>query len=302
MITRNQLPSLFGTAMLPALDELIFNKFNRFSPQFSRYFSVKTSKREIEQTTQLSGLTLFNQIADAAAVRYDEPVKGFDKTYTHAQYALGFRASRTLVDDDRYSIISKMASDLGRSAKETVEIYAANYIINNTTGPDGVALFSTSHPLVKNGGTQSNRLGTSSDLDVVSLQLALTAFRKQVDSSGRKVRIQPQKLVVPSDLEWVASELMSGAMRADTANNTTNAFKNRDGFNAFSNFEVWDYLTDASKWYIWGSAEDTDIRWYWREQPNTIHDVDFDTRSIKTAMWMRFSFGHSDFYGVYGGF
>jgi hypothetical protein len=65
---------------------------------------------------------------------------------------------------------------------------------------------------------------------------------------------------------------------------------------------VWDYLTDASKWYIWGSAEDTDIRWYWREQPNTIHDVDFDTRSIKTAMWMRFSYGHSDFYGVYGGF
>lgn len=304
MILRTQFSDLYLASMLPALDAIIFNKYNQFAPQYTTFFRVLNSTREIEQTTQVSGLTLFTPVPENSPTRYDEPVQGFNKTYQHQQWALGFRASRVAVDDDRHGIIKKMATDLGRSARETLEVMVANYITANSVGPDGQALFSTSHPLVKAGGVQSNRLGTSSDLDVVTLQLALTAFRKQVDSSGRKVRIQPQQLVVPPDLEWVASEILGGNMRADTANNTPNAFKDRDGFSTFNKWKVWDYLAPAtvSNWYIWGAPADTELRFYWREQPNTVHDVDFDTRSIKTAMWMRFSLGHSDFYGVYGGF
>src|SRR5579872_1507131 len=223
MMIRTQFPDLFLASMLPALDEVIFNKYDRFPPQYSRVFRVMDSARSIEQTTQLSGLTLHNTIAEGAPVRYDEPVLGFNKTYQHNQLGLGFRASRVMVDDDRFSIIKKMASDLGRSGKETVEILAAatfNNGFNGTfLGPDGVVLFSTAHPLVKSGGTQSNATSVSTDLDVVSLQLALTAFRKMVDSSGRKVRIQPEKLIVPPELEWIAAEILSGPKRADTANN-----------------------------------------------------------------------------------
>jgi len=304
MMIRTQFPDLFLATMLPALDEVIFDKYDRFPPQYSRVFRVMDSHRSIEQTTQLSGLTLHATIAEGAPVRYDEPVLGFNKTYQHSQLGLGFRASRVMVDDDKFSIIKKMASDLGRSGKETVEILAASVFNNGFNaaypGPDGVALFSASHPLVKSGGTQGNCTSVATDLDVISLQLALTAFRQTVDSSGRKVRIQPAKLIVPATLEWVAAEILSGPKRADTANNTVNAFQFRDGFGPFRDYMVWDYLTAPHAWFLAAEPEDTELRYYWRERPNTIHDIDFDSRSIKTAMWERFSYGWSDFYGFYG--
>jgi hypothetical protein len=63
---------------------------------------------------------------------------------------------------------------------------------------------------------------------------------------------------------------------------------------------VWDYLTDPDAWFISASPADTELRWYDREKFNTVHDLDFDSRSIKTAGWYRMSFGFSSFYGVYG--
>jgi hypothetical protein len=132
------------------------------------------------------------------------------------------------------------------------------------------------------------------------LQIALTQFRKQVDSSGKKVRVAPKALIVPPDLEFTAAEILSGSMRSDTANNTVNAFRHRDSFGSFSQFFVWDYLTDPDAWFITADKGDTELRFYWREKPVTVHDTDWETRSIKTGMWFRYSSGWSDYQGVWG--
>jgi len=304
MIVRTQFPDLFLTDALPALDEIIFQEFDPFPPQFSRIFRVLNSKRSIEQTTQLSGIGLFGQIPEGGDVIYDQPVQGFDKTYVHQQFGLGFKISRVMADDDRWGIIKKMASELGRSARETIEIAVAAHFNNGFDagypGPDGKALFATDHPLVKSGGTQKNRPTVAADLDIASLQIALTDFRQMKDSSGKKIRVPAKTLVVPPDLEFTAAEILEGKMRADTANNTVNAFRHRDTFGSFTDWMVWDYLTDPDAWFITAPRERTELRFYWRERPATMHDVDFDSRTIKTAMWMRYSHGWSDFNGVYG--
>ena len=304
MIVRAQFPDLYLTDMLPALDDLIFQRFDPFPPQFSRIFRVLKSKRAIEQTTQMSGLGLLNTIAEGADVRYDQPVQGFDKTYHHNQYGLGFKMSRIMVDDDRFGTIKKMATELGKGGRETLELNVAghfnNGFSNSYTGPDGVELFSLLHPLVKAGGYQANELTNAADLDVPTLELALTAFRQMKDSSGKKVRVKAKRLIVPAELEFQAAELLEGRMRSDTANNTVNAFRHRDMFGSFTDWMVWDYLTDPDAWFISADKEDTELRFYWREKPNTLHDVDFDSRTVKTAIWLRYSSGWSDFYGVFG--
>ncbi len=304
MLIRTSFPDLFLTSMLPALDEVIFNKFDRFPPQYSQVFRVMDSNRSIEQTSEIAGLGTFSTIPENSPVRYDEPVAGFAKTYTHSQYGLGFRISKVMTDDDRFSIITKMAGELGRSAKETIELAVASVFNNGFSGsflgPDGVALFSTAHPLVKSGGTQTNTLAVAADLDIASIELALTDFRRMKDPSGKKIRVKPTMLIVPPEGEFAASEIMNATMRADTANNTPNAFKNRVGMPSFSNMMVWDYLTDPDAWFIMADKEDQELRFYWRERPGTVHAVDFDTRAIKTAMWYRHSFGWSSFYGIYG--
>jgi len=304
MLIRTQFTDLFLEDMLPALEVVIWNRYNRFPPQWTNIFRVMSSNRSIEQTSQVSGLGLPTRLTEGEPVHYDQPVQGFDKTFTHSRFGLGFRASSELVDDDKWQLISKMGVELGRSAKEAVEIEVAAHFNNafdaGYPGPDGVALCSASHPLVKAGGVQSNVLSAPADLDVTSLQLALTDFRKMKDSSGKKIRVPVSKLVVAPENEWTAAEILEGKMRADTANNTINAFQKRDLFPAFERWMVWDYLTDPDAWFLVADPADTELRFYWRKQPYTVHDIDFDTQAVKTALFYRKSHGWSDFYGVYG--
>ena len=304
MLIRTQFPDLFLASMLPALDELVFNKYDKLPPQMNHIFRMMTSKRSIEQTAEIAGLSTFATIAEGKNVRYDEAVPGFNKTYTHSQYGLGFKITRVMVDDDKWSIINKLSSDLGRSAKETREIAAASVFNNGFDtaypGPDTKPLFATDHPIVKTNGTQSNALATPADLDIASLELALTAFRTMKDPSGKKIRVRPSTLVIPPQLEFVASQILNSNLRSDTPNNTTNAFKHRVGMPNFDQIMIWDYLTDPDAWFVCAEPDETELRWYDREAFNTVHDVDFDSRSIKTAGWMRYSYGWSSFYGVHG--
>jgi phage major head subunit gpT-like protein len=303
MLVRANFGDLYLTSMLPAIDELIFQRYDRYPDNYTKIFRVMDSSRSIEQTTEVTGFGTFVQVGEGGRVSYDDPRQGFDKTYLHGQYALGFRITKVAIDDDKYGFIQKLGSELGRSAKETIEIIAAA-IFNNGfdsayPGPDGKALFATDHPLV-GGGVQSNTLAVAADLDIPTLELMLTDFRKLVDHRGKKMRIVPTRLIIPPDLEWVAAELLGGTMRADTTNNTINAFRNRVGLSSFRDIQVWEYLTDPDAFFIAADKEDTELRFYWREKPNTIHDLDFDTRSIKTAMWFRMSAGWSGYLGVSG--
>lgn len=305
MIIRTQFPDLFLTTMLPALDEVIFHKFNSLPPLYSQIFRVMTSGRSIEQTTEVTGLSTFASVPEGGPVRYDESIPGFSKTYTHTQFGLGFRISRIMVDDDKFSIITKLANDLGRSARETIELDAVSDFTNGFTagasaGPDGKALFATDHPLVKSGGTQTNTLAVAADLDISSVELALTDFRLMKDPTGKRIRVKPQTLIIPPQLEFAASEMLFGSMRSDTANNTINAFKHRIGVSSFDEVLVHEYLSDPDAWFISAPKEDIELRFYHRERFNTVHDVDFDTRSIKTAGWMRYSHGFSSPFGLYG--
>lgn len=303
MIIRAQYPDLVLADMLPALDSLIFKRFNRFEREYSKIFNVQSSVRWGEQTTTMSGLGLLQTVAENADVDLDEPVQGFDKTYLHTQYALGFGVSKVMADDDKFSLIRKQAQDLGSSADETLEIVSAAVFNNGFNaafpGPDGVSLFSTAHPQPKAGGTQSNR-AAASQLSVTTLMDSLTSFRSQTDYSGRKLRIPADRLIVPGALEFSAAEILGGSMRSDTANRTINALRRRDGMPSFDRSIVWDYLTDAAAWFIAGPQEDLELRFYWRERPNLIHDFVFRSRTMLSAIWMRFSVGFSDYIGLYG--
>jgi phage major head subunit gpT-like protein len=289
--------------MLPAIDEVVMSKYQQFPPQFTRVFRMKKSTRGIEQTTEVTGFGQFGVVPEARAVSYDDPLPAFNKTYLHLQYGLGFKVSKIAMDDDQFGTIRKLSAELGRSANETREVVAANVFnqgfSSTALGPDGVSLFSTAHPLV-GGGTQTNRLSYASDPDVISLQLALTDFRQTVNHRGLKQRIAPKTLIVPPALQFLAAEILGGTMRSDTANNTINAFRKQDGMPSFSEFMVWDYLTDPHAWFIEAAPEETELRFYDREPFNTVHGIDFESRSLKTAGWMRFSVGWNGFYGVYG--
>lgn len=303
MFIRQQITDLYLTDALPAIDEVIMGRYTRFPKQYSQIFRILNSKRSIEQTTEITGFGQFVTVPEASDTSFDDPLQAFDKTYTHVQRSLGFKVSRIASDDDRWGVVSKLSAELGKSADETENVVAAA-IFNNGfdsafAGPDGKELFATDHPLA-GGGTEQNELTTSADLDVPSLELALTDFRSFTDHRGKKIRIMPRKLIVAPSNEFNAAEILSGPMRSDTAQHTVNAFRHRDGMPSLTEYMVWDYLTDPDAWFLEGDKDDTELRFYWREKFNVEHDVDFMSRSLLTAGWMRFSVGWSSFYGIYG--
>ena len=305
MLIRTQFPDLFLTSLLPALDEVIFGRYEQFPPQFSKIFRMMTSNRSIEQTSEIAGLGTFGQIAEGKNVRFDGAVPGFNKTYTHAQYGLGYKITRIMIDDDKWGLVNKLSSDLGKSARETREIIAASIFNNgfdgtNYAGPDGKALFATDHPIVKTGETQGNTPSVATDLDLPSIELGLTTFRKMKDQSGKKIRLKPARLVVSAEQEFIASQLMNTAKLPGNNYNDVNPIMNRSGLPSFDELMVWDYLSDPDAWFICAEPDETELRWYDREKFSTVHDVDFESRSVKTAGWMRFSVGFSSYYGVYG--
>jgi hypothetical protein len=201
--------------------------------------------------------------------------------------------------------VKKNATELGRGARETLNLLAFS-VLNNAfstgayAGPDGAALCSASHPQVKAGGNQSNVLSTPADFDVPSLELALIDFRNMKDSAGKFIRLPAVKVLGSPANEFNFSEVLSGKLRSDTANNTVNAFRNRDGYDSFTDFDTTPYLTDSDAWFVCAPKARTQLRFYWREQPVTLHDMDFTSRSAMTAMWMTFSYGFSDYLGIYG--
>lgn len=302
MFIRTLFPDLYLQSMLPAIDEVVMTKYARFPEEFSDVFRMETSSRSIEQTTEVTGFGQFAVVPDGETTRYDDALPGFNRTYVHAQYSLGFRVTKPSMDDDKFGVVKKLATELGRSAAETREVTAANVIntgFTSATGPDGVSLFNTAHPLI-GGGTQTNRLSYATDPDVTSIQLALRDMRQTLDHRGKKLRIPPKKAIFPPNLEFIGAELLGGTDRPDTANRTINAFRRRSGMPSFDSWMVWDYLTDPDAWFLEADKEDTELRFYNREAFNTVHDIDFDSRSVKTAGWMRFAVGFNGFYGLYG--
>lgn len=304
MIIRGQFSDFFLSTMLPALNKVIWKRYNQRPDEYSQIFDVNPSGRSIEQFGEITGLGLFSQITEGAPVRYDQPLQGFHSTFSHLRFGLGFMASQDLVEDDKISIIKKMGIELGRSAKESIEIDAAAHFNNGFSGsflgPDGVSLFSASHPLIKAGGNQSNLLSVSAALDVTSLELALTDWENMKDSSGKKLRLPSPKLIVSPTNRWNAMQILkSGDWRSDTANHTVNAFKHADN-GPVSDVMVWHYLTSTTAWFLAAPPTETGLVFFWRRKPYTDYGYDFDTESGKTAMRYRKSHGWTDFYGVYG--
>lgn len=301
MFVKASAPDLFDLSMLPAIDEVVMNRHKQFPAVHPMLFKVKGSNRSFEQITEMSGLGQVVSVPEGNNTRYDQSIPAFNKTYKHAQYSLGFMVSHVAKQYDKYGVVGKMSAALGKSHAEAPELLAANVFNTSFTaiGPDGQPLFSASHPLV-GGGVQSNMLAYATDPDVTSLQLALAAMRKMKDHRGQLLNISPKRLIVPAELEFVATEILGGTMRADTANHTINAFKKRVGQPSFEELVVWSYLSDPHAWYIQADVAECELRMYVAEKFNVVHETHFDSRSIKTAGWQQFSVGYSNPDGMFG--
>lgn len=278
---------------------ILFDKFKSYPEEFSKIFNVLSSKNKDEKDSSVSGLGLFPVKQQGQSIYYDDPIQGYDVIYTHVAYALGFRVTFEMYEDDLYGKMKKMPNALGKSARHSVEQTSANifnygFVTTFNSGGDAKALFASDHPLT-GGGTFANKPAIPADLTVSSLQAAIQSMEETTDDRGLLLSIKPKLLVVPPELKWTARELLGSKQKPYTADNELNAFLDED-----LQYFVWHYLTDDDAWFLLSSKDDHELNFFWRKKLDTDHGVDFDSGDLKFKALMRFSVKWSDWRGTYG--
>lgn len=303
MMIRGSFSDFFDTTMLPALNAKIWKTFNQKQQLYKQLLNTDTTGRMIEQYSQMAGVGLASKIDEGGDTPVDQFVQGYNKTFKPAKFGLGIAASQELVEDDQVGIISKRSVALANSINQTIEIQGASVFNNafdgtNYSGPDGKALCASDHPLVKAGGTQTN-LGTAADLDVTSLELALTDWELTKTHEGFLQLLPTPRLLVAAANRWNVYEILKSQMRSDTANNTANAFKYTENGGVIEPI-VWGFLTDPDAWFLVAPPAETETMWLWRKQPYTKSDYIEKNEVGYVYMRYRADYGFYGFRGVYG--
>lgn len=299
---RSQISDLYLSTALPWIDYVIQEEFKSFQQVSQELFNLKDMKNGIAQTTQVSSLEPAGAVGEGEEIQSQRLYQGFDKTYTAIKYAILMSISQESIDDQKYDIFTQNPRRFMRAMMSTQEIVAAN-ILNNgfsDTGPDGVALFSTAHPLLSPGaGVSSNTLGTAADLSMSSLKSLITLLRGTLDSSGNKVMIQPRWLLVPKENEFLAHELLKSQLLVDSSNASVNAVNSVQQRYSIEP-KVWDYLTDSDASFLAADGIDHNLNFYWQKKPEISDDSEFKTEVMLTKGVMRFAVGYSDWRGIVG--
>jgi hypothetical protein len=291
----------FRKQLQEGLNTVFGMEYDRHPEEWRDAFDTETSQKAYEEDVLMYGFGAAPVKAEGASISYDDGGESYVARYNHETIALGFAITEEAEEDGLYgSIGQKMAKSLARSLQHTKEVKGANVFNNGFSasfpGGDAVALFSTAHPLA-GGGTLSNTLTTPADLVEASLEELLLVMADWTDERGIPIRAQAVKLLVPTELQFVATRLLQTPYQTDTGDNNISAIYKlgsiRDGFAVNHRF------TDPDAWFIKTDIPDG-LKHFVRKSVSGGVEGDFETGNMRYKKRERYSFGWTDWRGVAG--
>jgi hypothetical protein len=287
--------------LLPGLNALFGMEYARYGEEHKEIYETETSERSFEEETKLSGFSAAPVKNEGSAIAYDNAQEAWTTRYTHETIALGFSITEEAIEDNLYdSLSARYTKSLARAMAYTKQVKAAAVLNNGFSasypGGDGVALFSTAHPLVS-GGTNSNTPSTQVDLNETSLEAAVIQIAAWTDERGLLIAAKPKKMVIPPALMFVAERLLETSLRVGTNDNDINAIKNMGAVP--EGYTVNHFLTDNNAWFLTTDVPNG-MKHFVRTPLQNSMDGDFDTGNVRYKARERYSFGWSDPLGMWG--
>jgi phage major head subunit gpT-like protein len=231
---------------------------------------------------------------------------GFHTKIEHKEYAGGIQSERKLLDDKKYAVLDSRAAKLMRAAGRTREKHGARAFQNAfstaydyMTSEEGVALASNSHTTKSGTSTASgfDNLGTSAmnRTSIAATRLLMKKFRNDI---SERIDIGDNlALIVPDELEEAAREVVDTTKGFDTAGQNTNFHAGRYKVITYSRLDD----TDTNNWFMTDMDKQKEqIKWLNRISPETKNTVDFETYIVKSAIYMRHSYGWIDWRWIFG--
>ena len=285
----------------PGLNALFGLEYGRYENEHAEIFDTETSERAFEEEVMLSGFGQAPTKGEGAAVTYDSAQETFTSRYSHETVALAFALTEEAIEDNLYDTLSsRYTRALARSMASTKQVKAAN-VLNNAfstsfPGGDGKPLLTTDHPTLS-AGDQSNEPSTAADLNETSLENAMIDIAAFKDERGIKVNVQARKLIIPPQLQFVADRILNSPGRVGTSDNDINSLRNMGMLP--EGYVVNHYLTDADAFFI-KTDSPNGMKHFERAAMTTGMEGDFETGNVRYKARERYSFGFSDWRGMYG--
>ena len=287
--------------LTPGLHALFGLEYDRYENEHEEIFDTETSERAFEEEVMLTGFGEASVKGEGAAVVYDTAQEAFTARYSHETVALAFALTEEAMEDNLYDTLSsRYTRALARSMSTTKQVKAAN-VLNNAfnssfVGGDGKELCATDHPTVANID-QKNELSTAADLNETSLEQALIDIAAFQDERGLKINAQATKLIIPPALQFTADRLMESPGRVNTSDNDINAIRNMGMVSG--GYAVNHYLTDTDAFFIKTDVPNG-LKHFVRTPVATSMEGDFETGNVRYKARERYSFGFSDWRGIFG--
>jgi hypothetical protein len=283
----------------PGLNALFGLEYKNYANEHAEIFDTENSDRAFEEEVMLSGFANAPIKAEGTGVTFDNAQETFTARYTHETLALAFAITEEAIEDNLYDrLASRYTKALARSMANTKQVKAAN-VLNNAfgtaNGGDGKELCATDHPIVT--GTEQNELTTAADLNETSLEQALIDIAALTDERGLKIAAKGMKLIVPSALQFTAERLMKSTQRVGTADNDINAVVSMGMIP--QGYSVNHYLTDTDAYFIKTDVPNG-LKHFVRAPLKTAMEGDFTTGNVRYKARERYSFGFSDWRGIFG--
>tara|TARA_B100000029_G_scaffold315105_1_gene307524 strand:- start:1330 stop:2238 length:909 start_codon:yes stop_codon:yes gene_type:complete len=285
----------------PGLNALFGLEYKRYENEAGQIFDQESSDRAFEEEVMLSGFGTADVKPEGSGVQYDDAQETYTARYTHETVALAFALTEEAIEDNLYDrISSRYTKALARSMATSKQVKAANVLINafaasGYNGGDGESLCGNAHPTLN--GNQSNVPSTAADLSETSLEQALIDIAGYQDERGLKIAAQGQKMIIPKELQFTAERIMKSQGRVGTADNDINAIKAMGMVP--QGYTVNHYLTDTDAWFIKTDVPNG-MKHFVRAPLKTAMEGDFDTGNVRYKARERYSFGWSDWRGIYG--
>jgi hypothetical protein len=291
----------FRSIVEPILNECFDGIYDQRSDEWSQVFREQMGiPRNYHEEPVLYGFGAAPELPDGTPVSYQQGGVLFLQRYVYKVYGLAFALTKVLVEDgDHIRIGQVYAKHLAQSLIETKETLAAN-VLNNAfnssyAGGDGVQLSASNHPIVN--GTFSNLLGTAANLSQTSLEQQLIQVRQAVDNNGKKIRLQPLKLVVAPGNVFQAEVLLKSVLRTGTANNDINPVKSiglmPEGAAVLSR------LTSPTAWWVQTDAPEG-MKLMMRRGLEKTMEGDFETDSMRYKATERYWISWTDPRAMFG--
>jgi len=283
----------------PGLNALFGLEYKNYANEHAEIFDTENSDRAFEEEVMLSGFANAPVKAEGTGVSFDNAQETFTARYTHETLALAFAITEEAIEDNLYDrLASRYTKALARSMANTKQVKAAKVLNNGfgtADGGDGKELLATDHPIA--AGTEQNELTTAADLNETSLEQALIDIAALTDERGLKIAARGMKLIVPSALQFTAERLMKSTQRVGTADNDINAVVSMGMIP--KGYTVNHYLTDTDAWFIKTDVPNG-LKHFVRAPLKTAMEGDFTTGNVRYKARERYSFGFSDWRGIFG--